>query len=379
MKKLVILFIGIVSFLPGYVQAKTCSIIVYSGTSLKMAKKTVLVAKKYKHFDNVTILKNNGKYLVSVANVNKVLSDGILEEWKEEKIIPQNSFCLIKKYTRSNSKTTTKKIAPVMQVKRKLSKSDKSNVCDVIIHSSKSLQTTRDEVRKYKNFNNVTILKSKQGWFLVSVANLNKQASEQILNEWKAQGKIPNDSYCSSVRYPLFENSPYNKRIIKTKKEPIFQTDKNVVKTENKNETVQRQEKKVIERSNVDVVSEAELSIFEFNKKIAKYQKNKLNFIDSYNKTNNALKLTLQSPTQDNLSQYERLLQGLFVIEKVLIESYNSVVNDYKINMEYFNKIKGVDKLPSFLKSEQKNIEMISNKISKMNTRLCQNKSFNCN
>ncbi|MBR0573006.1 MULTISPECIES: hypothetical protein [Pasteurellaceae] len=284
-----------------------------------------------------------------------------------------------------------------------------ASICDVIIHSSKSLKTTRDEVRKYNNFDNVRILKS-GGWFLVSVANLNKQASEQILNEWKAQGKIPNDSYCSSVRYPLFENSPYNKKVTKSTKveaiqgkkeseprveqkavihknnevkkenivqKPMPQTETNVTKVEVKNEKIQQPVEKNVTKSNVD--PQAKLMISEFNKKIANYQKNKLNFIDSYNKTNNALNLTLQSPTQDNLSQYERLLQALLEAEKVLIESYNNVVNDYKINMESFNKIKEVDKLPSFLKNERMNIEMISNKISEMNGRLCQNKIFKHN
>ncbi|MDP8033149.1 hypothetical protein QJU43_02440 [Pasteurella atlantica] len=281
-----------------------------------------------------------------------------------------------------------------------------ASICDVIIHSSKSLQTTRDEVRKYKNFNNVTILKSKQGWFLVSVANLNKQASEKILNKWKAQGKIPDDSYCSSVRYPLFENSPYNKKttkaknIIKKEKKPAIKPEKNVVQKNNdvknesikkpmpqkdvnvtnekaKNENIQQQAEKMVTRGDID--PQAKSVIFEFKKKITKYQKNKLNFVDSYNKTNNALNLTLQSPTQDNLSQYEKLLQDLFVTKKELIESYNNVANDYKIHKDYFNKIKELDKLPSFLKSERMNIETTSNKISEMNNKLCQSGSFNCN
>ncbi|MDP8101290.1 hypothetical protein [Phocoenobacter atlanticus] len=378
MKKLVILLVGIISLLPSYVQAKTCNIIVHSSTSLKMAEGVMLVAQKYKHFDNVTILKNNGNYLVSVADVNKALSERILEEWKEEKIIPKNSFCLTKKYTRVHSKAI-KKVTPVTKVKRKQSSTAKGKVCNVIIHTSKSLQTTRKEILKYKHFKNASILKNKK-WYFVSVAKINKQQSNKILKQWKAQRKIPQDSFCSTRRYRTVNLKSGNNTVLKASKTAKKPNKEMKVTSKAKLKQVKPQKtmsKKL--KNGTQPLNPQKALVLDFNKKIKIYQNNKLKLIDSYNKTNNALKLTLQSPTQDNLSKYKKLLQGLLVTKKVLVESYNNVANDYRKNRDYFNKIKGVDKLPSFLKNEKMNIEMISNKLLEMKGKLCQNKSFNCN
>ncbi|MDP8080027.1 hypothetical protein [Phocoenobacter skyensis] len=377
MKKLVILLVGIIFALQSYVQAKSCNVIIHASKSLKTTKDEV---RKYKHFDNVTILKNNGWYLVSVASLDKSLSEGILEEWKEQEMIPEDSFCSAKKYARVNGKAK-QAVAPVAKVKHKPSSVAKGKVCNVIIHASKSLQTTKKEVLKYKHFEDVSILKN-NGWYLVSVAKLNKQQSNDVLKKWKTQGQIPQDSFCSAARYRTVNFKSSNKAVpkaietaekINKKMAPAAKP----VVPKAKQVKPQKATPKNIKNSTQPLSPDHAL-VLDFNKNIKQYQKNKLNLINFYNKANNSLAVTLQSPTQDNLLQHKKLVKSLLFAEKALVESYKVVVSKYQANADRFTKIKGVEQIPDFLKNERNNIDIISKKILEMNQRLCQSKSINC-
>ncbi|MDP8162601.1 hypothetical protein QJU89_07165 [Pasteurella skyensis] len=254
--------------------------------------------------------------------------------------------------------------------------------CNVIIHASKSLKTTKDEVRKYKHFDNVTILKN-NGWYLVSVAKLNKQQSNGVLRKWKAQGKIPQDSFCSAARYRTVNFDSSNKKATPKALGAAKKINKKMVPAAKPvmPKTKQVKPQKVTPKNvknNTQPLSPDHALVLDFNKNIKQYQTNKLNLINFYNKANNSLAVTLQSPTQANLSQHKKLVKSLLFAERALVESYKVIVSKYQANADRFSKIKGVEQIPNFLKNERNNIDIISKKILEMNQRLCQSKSISC-
>ncbi|MBS9783276.1 MAG: WG repeat-containing protein [Pasteurella sp.] len=73
-----------------------------------------------------------------------------------------------------------------------------NNECAVIVAS----RQTVDEVKDYINENvqdksKVKVYKSSNGWNAITVAMLKPDEVEPVITEWKASGKIPQDSFCS--------------------------------------------------------------------------------------------------------------------------------------------------------------------------------------
>lgn len=71
--------------------------------------------------------------------------------------------------------------------------------CAVIVASRQTL----DEVRAYINDNitdkrYISVYPSQNGWYAISVGKLKPNLADTVMANWKASGKIPNDSFCSN-------------------------------------------------------------------------------------------------------------------------------------------------------------------------------------
>ncbi len=151
------------------------------------------------------------------------------------------------------------------------------NACNLIVYSTKSFDDAKRAKAKYlrKKFKHVTILKNESnGWFMLSVAKVDKKVSKRILSSLKYMKKIPKDSICSGINYPEAD--------------------------------VANAEKKI-------------------TKELTQYQSTKENIVKLYNTTDSMLQNLLQMPEKEAEAKYGKLIENLFASKKQLIQAYTNI------------------------------------------------------
>lgn len=70
--------------------------------------------------------------------------------------------------------------------------------CELIVKSEPSLDSARSYARSIDDTRFVKIFESSNGWYAISIGSLKSHEEESVISRWKASGKIPNDSRCST-------------------------------------------------------------------------------------------------------------------------------------------------------------------------------------
>ncbi len=195
-----------------------------------------------------------------------------------------------------------------------------AKTCNVIVSSTKSFETAQKIQKDYvKKFDNVSIVKNKSGWFMISVAEVDKKEATKTVKKWKKIKKIPKDS--------LYSCSSYTK--IDKKETP-----------------------KVEKKAKKEKTKQLPAVVNQFNQASASYGKLKIAFIKFYDRTL-ALQAKEKSLTKDEKAEYAQRVQALKKEKIRLSQSFDVMANLYTKNKKTLTSVKDGNKVLPYLQRER--------------------------
>jgi len=69
--------------------------------------------------------------------------------------------------------------------------------CAVVVASTQTIEDARDVAYSIREFDQVAIYESVNGWYAVTVGYLETRRQAETLRRWKRAGRTPQDAYCA--------------------------------------------------------------------------------------------------------------------------------------------------------------------------------------
>lgn len=88
--------------------------------------------------------------------------------------------------------------------------------CALVVASRETMSEVRSYVRSISDQRYLQIYKSSNGWYAISIGTLKSHEVDPVMRRWRASGKIPQDSLCSSGRGYIAEISLSSGQAIRT-------------------------------------------------------------------------------------------------------------------------------------------------------------------
>ncbi|MDG6881513.1 Uncharacterised protein [Phocoenobacter uteri] len=187
-----------------------------------------------------------------------------------------------------------------------------AKTCNVIVSSTKSLENAQKIQNDYASkFDNVNIVKNKKGWFMVSVAEIDKKIATKTVKQWKKENIIPQDSLYSCHTYQKISTATTSKK-----------------------------------------EAELPLEVTQFNQASANYGNLKKAFIDFYNRTVE-LQAKEKTLTKEEQAEYKQRVQALKKDKLRLSTSFDVMANLYARHTKILTSAAGGDKVLPYLQHER--------------------------
>ncbi|MCG7494101.1 hypothetical protein [Thalassobius sp. Cn5-15] len=101
----------------------------------------------------------------------------------------------------------------------------KPGTCELIVASRPSLDAARDYVRTLSDRRFAKVFEADNGWYAVSIGALKPAEEKPVLTKWKASGKIPKDSYCSTGKtYVALYDWKSGEQLLPAHSKPVSET-----------------------------------------------------------------------------------------------------------------------------------------------------------
>ncbi len=201
-----------------------------------------------------------------------------------------------------------------------------SQSCNVIVSSTKFFENAQKIQKDYtKKFDNVNIVKNNSGWFMVSVAEIDKKMVTKIVRKWKKMKKIPKDSLysCKTYHKVTTQNLSPRSESVTSKKEQA-----------------------------TPVVDKSPVIVNQINQAYYSYERIKLLFVTFYEHTIK-LQKNMSSLTKKEKQEYAKKVQVLKKEETLLIQSFNKVASVYDHNSKILEKAKNANTILPYLQQER--------------------------
>ncbi|MBS9777822.1 MAG: WG repeat-containing protein [Gammaproteobacteria bacterium] len=166
-----------------------CAVVVASRQTMEEVHEYVVEHGFVK--DDITIYPaSNGWFAISVAVLSEEKSTPTLSEWKSTGKIPEDSFC---------TKGSKFKNGIPLVNNDNPQKLFKKGRCAVIVASRQSVDEAKSFIIDNKlNRDTTKVYPTKSGWFAIGIDVIDETLKKEHIAKLKQQGKVPDDSYCST-------------------------------------------------------------------------------------------------------------------------------------------------------------------------------------